>query len=159
MQALVDAAAGKCEAALPAIDGLGGSVTGFPFTADGLQAFVEQSRTQYFLGQIDVRCGREARAKERWRKVAAATGLSDLVWAWGAARRLGDFDSAAWAKRIEAAASKSGSASPYVGATLQAVLGKQGAAWALFQQASIEPDRHMSHHLSRMAMTGNALPQ
>jgi tetratricopeptide (TPR) repeat protein len=158
LQALTEAARSRCDAALAAVDGIGADVSGLPFTKDGLQPFVDTPRTQYLLGQIEARCGRVPQATERWRRVAAATGLADLIWAWGAAKKLDGYNNTEWIRRFEAALTQAGSGSPYTAGVLEAVLGKRAAAWAHFQQTLVLPDRMMSHHLSRMAMAGTGLP-
>jgi tetratricopeptide (TPR) repeat protein len=158
-QALAQAAAGQCDAALAAADGLAGEAPGLPFTWDGLAPFVDAPRTQYLIAQLEAGCGRAARAAERWRRVAAAPGVGDLVWAWGAARKLDGYDNAQWTKRLEAGLAQAASASPYLAGMLEVVLGKRSAGWAHFQQTLLLPDRTMSHHLARMAMAGTGLPE
>ena len=156
LQSLSQAGAGQCDAALATVEGAGGEVPGLAFTKDGLEPFVAAPRTQYLIGQVQAHCGHAAEAKARWRRVAAATGIADLVWAWGAAKKLDGYDNAEWAKRIEAASAQA--AAPYTAGVLEAVLGKRTVAWTHFQEALIQPDRMMSHHLSRMAMGGTGLP-
>jgi len=159
---LTQAAAGQCDLATGAVEGIGAEVPGLPFTKDGLKPFVNAPRTQYLIGQVEARCGHAPDATERWRRVAGATGTADLVWAWGAAKKLDGYDNAAWIKRFEAALAQAtaegGSAPPYTVGLLEAMLGKHTAAWAHFQKALVLPDRMMSHHLTRMAMTGSGLP-
>jgi tetratricopeptide (TPR) repeat protein len=163
LQALSDAANNRCDAALPAVERLGAEAAGLPFTKDGLGPFVDAPRTQYLIGQVEAHCGRELQAKERWRKVAGAAGATDIVWAWGAARKLDGYDNAEWIKRLEAALAQAGAqagyAPPYTVGVLEILLGKKTAAWAHFQQALMLPDLRMSHHLSRLATTGAGLPQ
>jgi tetratricopeptide (TPR) repeat protein len=158
LQALTQAAAGQCDAALAAVDGMGAEVPGLPFTKDGLQPFVNAPRTQYLFGQVEARCNRVPQATERWRRVAAVTDVADLVWAWGAAKKLDGYNNADWAKRIEAALPRATSGAPYAAGMLEAVLGKQSPAWKHFQEAQLLPDRMMSHHLSRLALAGNGMP-
>jgi hypothetical protein len=119
---------------------------------------VNAPRSQYLIGQVEARCGHVPQATTRWRRVAAATGIDDLVWAWGAAKKLDGYNNAEWTKRLEAALAQAESGSPYTAGVLEAVLGKHSAAWAHFQQTILLPDRMMSHHLSRMAMAGTGLP-
>ncbi len=159
LQALTQAAAGQCDTAVAAVDGMGAEVPGLAFTKDGLQTFVDAPRTQYLLGQVDARCGRTAGATERWRRVAASTGIAELVWAWGAAKKLDGYDNAEWSKRLEAALARAEPGQPYTVGVLEAVLGKKSEAWAHFQQTILLPDRLMSHHLARMAMAGVGLPE
>jgi len=159
LQALTQAAGGQCGAALSGVDGIGGAVPGLPFTKDGLEPFVDAPRTQYLIGQVEARCGHAPQANARWRGVAGATGIGNLVWAWGAAKKLEGYDREAWTKRLEAALAQAGSAPPYTAGVLEAVLGKRSAAWAHFQQTLLQPDRLMSHHLSRLAMAGAGLPE
>jgi tetratricopeptide (TPR) repeat protein len=160
LQALSQTAAKDCNSAIKTVDGLGGAVAGLPFTEDGLQPFVDAPRTQYLIGQVEASCGHASQATERWRRVAAATGVGDLVWAWGAAKKLDGYDKAEWTKRLEAALAEAlaRSAPPYTAGVLEAILGKKTAAWAHFQQTLMLPDIMMSHHLCRMAMAGSGLP-
>jgi len=158
LQALSQAAAKQCDVALNTLDGLGGAVAGLPFTNDGLQPFVDAPRTQYLMAQVEANCGNAPRAQKRWRTVTAATGLGDLVWAWGAAKKVDGYDKAEWTKRLEAALAEAQSAPPYTVGVLEVILGKKAAAWAHFEQTLMLPDRMMSHHLSRLAMAGTGLP-
>src|SRR5450755_17085 len=158
LHALTQAAAGQCDAALASAAALGAEAPGLPFTKDGLEAFVDTPRTQYLLGQVEAHCGRRAQATDRWRRVSASTGLGDLVWAWGAAKKLKGYDKQEWTRRLEAALVQASSAPPYTAGALETVLGKQAAAWAHFQRTLLLPDRMMSHHLSRLAMAGTGLP-
>jgi len=159
LQALSKAGANQCTDALQEIDSLGLAVAGLPFTADGLEPFVNAPRIQYLIGQVETHCGRSAQAQERWRRVAGAKGIENLAWAWGAANKLEGYKKDEWIKRFESALPRAESgSSPYLAGVVEALLGKQAPAWKHFQEAIMEPDRHMSHHLSRMAMAGNGLP-
>ena len=158
LQALSQAAAGHCDAALATVDGIATRIPGLPFTDDGLQPFVDAPSTQYLFGQVESRCGRTAQASARWRRVAAAKGNANLVWAWGAAKKLDGYNQDEWHKRLEAARAQGETESPYVAGVLEAVLGKEAAAHAHFEQVLLLPDRHMSHHFTRMAMAGAGLP-
>ena len=158
LQALTQAAAGQCNAALAVVDGIGAESPGLPFTKDGLAPFVDAPRTQYLIAQVETGCGRVPQAGERRRRLAAATGIGDLIWAWGAAKKLDGYNNAEWTNRMEAASAQAASGPPYTAGMLELLLGKRSAAWAHFQQAVLLPDRMMSHHLSRMAMAGTGLP-
>lgn len=157
-QALAQAAAGQCNAALGVTDGIGAEAPGLLFTKDGLSPFVEAPRTQYLIAQVEARCGRAQQAAERWRRVSAATGTANLAWAWGAAKKLNGYNNAQWTNRLEGALAQAASGPPYTAGVLEMVLGKRSAAEAHFQQTLLLPDRQMSHHLSRMAMAGAGLP-
>ncbi|HUE20818.1 MAG TPA: DUF5107 domain-containing protein [Bryobacteraceae bacterium] len=156
LQAFSQAAAGQCDSAKAAVDGIGAAAPGLPFTKDGLEPFVDAARTQYLIGQVEARCGRAPQAAERWRRVAAATGIADLVWASRAARKLDGYNNAEWTQRLEAAlalaSAQAVSGSPYTAGMLEAALGKPAPARAYFEHTLLLPDRMMSHHLSRMAM-------
>ncbi len=154
LQALAQAAAGQCDAALAVVEGIGAEVPGLPFTKDGLEPFVGAPRTGYMIGLVEAGCGRAPQAAERWRRVSAATGIADLIWAWGAAKKLDGYNNVEWTKRLEAASAQAESGPPYTAGVLEAVLGKRSAAWAHFQQTLLLPDRMMSHHLSRLVMAG-----
>jgi Flp pilus assembly protein TadD len=160
LEALSLAAGGRCQAALGNLDGMGAPVPELPFTKDGIEPFVAAPRIQYLFAQIERHCGRPAQAHERCRRIATAGSTGDLVWAWGAAKHLEAYDPTAWRLRLESAlAQADATVEPYTLGTLEAALGKRSAAWSHFQQALLLPDRRMSHHLARMAMHGNALPQ
>jgi hypothetical protein len=106
------------------------------------------------IGLVEAGCGRAPQAAERWRRVSAATGIADLIWAWGAAKKIDGYNNAEWTKRLEAASAQAESGPPYTAGVLEAVLGKRSAAWAHFQQTLLLPDRMMSHHLGRLVMAG-----
>jgi len=159
LQALSEAAAGQCNDAIHAVETLSGVFAGLPFTEDGLRPFVDAPRTQYLIGQVETRCGHAPQAAERWRRVAAATGIAELVWAWRAAQKLDGYNNQEWTKRLEAALDQADSGPPYTAGMLEAALGKQAAARAHFRQTLLVPDRMMAHHLSRMAMAGASLPE
>jgi tetratricopeptide (TPR) repeat protein len=158
IEALAEAAKNQCDAALAITNSLGIEAPGLPFTKDGMQAFVESARTQYLIGQVEAHCGRAAQATERWRRAVADTRPADIVWAWGAAKKLEGYDQQEWTRRLQAARAKIDAERPYFVAILDAVLGKKTEAWAEFQQALLLPDRLMSHHLTRIAMAGVGLP-
>ena len=158
MQALAEASAGQCDAAAATAGNIGAEVAGLAFTKDGLQTFVDAPRTQYLLGRADAACGRKEQAAERWRKVAQSVGGGELVWAWGAARKLDGYDQAAWSKRLESALPRDEARASYAAGLLEIATGKQAAAHAHFRQVLLLPDRRMSHHLARMALTGSGLP-
>ena len=159
MQALRQAAAGQCEAAIATAKGISAEVPGLAFTRDGMGPFVDSARTEYLLGIAESRCGRAARAAERWRRAAAATGLAQLVWAHAAAKKLEGYDDAAWRTRLEAALGHAENGSPYQAGMLETALGNQAAARAHFEEAILLPDRLLTHHLSRLALAGTAIPE
>ena len=158
LQALTQAAAHQCDSALAAIASLAAEASGLPFTKDGVATFVDAPRTQYMIGQVEAGCGRAPEAAQRWKRAAATTGTSNLVWAWGAAKKLDGYNDQEWTKRLEAALAQAGPDSPHNTGMLELALGKRPAAWAHLQQAMLLPDRQMSHHLSRMALSGTGLP-
>ena len=159
LQALSDAGAGKCEAAAATARDIGAEVPGLAFTRDGMEPFVNAARTQYLLGQADARCGRTARASARWRSVGAAKGAMNLVWAHAAAKKLGNYSDAEWRKRVETALSRAEGRSSYMAGMLELALGNQAAARARFAEELRLPDRGLAHHLSRLAMSGAAIPE
>ena len=163
MQALRQAAAGQCEAAVATAKGIGAEVPGLAFTRDGMGPFVDSARIEYLLAVVDSRCGRAARAVERWRRATVATASAQLVWARAAAKKLDGYDDAAWRVRLEAALGRAENGaetgSPYVAGMLEAALGRQAAARAHFEAAILLPDRLMAHHLSRLALAGTAVPE
>jgi len=158
--------AGRGEEAAAIARGLGREVPGVAFTRDGLDAFLATPRSQYLLGVIEASAGREAEAKEHWRKALEARDsfFRAVPYAYFAARRLGGADEAAWRKRLEDALGQSeaflavGTSFPGVVAQSQGMilraLGREDEAKERFRRALLLPDQRLSHFLSRRALDG-----
>ncbi len=156
-----------CKDALIVTQSLGSPVSGLAFTQDGLQPFLNSARSNFLLGEVSFACGQKKRADELYCISAQATGASDIVWAWASARKLDPFDSTEWRSRLTKALSQAESNAEngtargwwlYTTGVLQIALGETQKGKASLQEALLAPETRMSHHLSRLALSG-ATPQ
>jgi len=163
-KALGLARAGRSAEGLAILRALEQEVPGFPFTKDGLAAFVDTPRVQYAAGEVAALAGDPAAARAHWASAVSGTDgfFRGLPWAYLAARRLGNADEASWRSRLEAALREShafleaGTSFPGVvveaqGALLHA-LGREDEARALLNKALVLPDQRLSHFLARRAL-------
>src|SRR5215469_3694500 len=166
-RALALAQTSHCKDALAASKSIGSPVNGLVFTQDGLAPFLDSARSKFLLGEVSLGCGQKRDADESYRRAAQATGPSDAVWAWASARKLEGYDPARWRDRLNTALSQaesgaqiSGSAgwSLYTAGVLQIALGDTQKGSASLREALLAPETRISHHLSRLALSG-ATPQ
>src|SRR5215467_13591376 len=166
-RALAVAQTNHCKDALAASKSIGSPVNGLVFTQDGLAPFLDSARSKFLLGEVSLGCGQKKDADESYRRAAQATGPADAVWAWASARKLEGYDPARWRDRLNAALSQaesgaqiSGSAgwSLYTAGVLQIALGDTQKGSASLREALLAPETRISHHLSRLALSG-ATPQ
>jgi tetratricopeptide (TPR) repeat protein len=164
-KALALARRGQCDRARELTDGLGREVPGLAFTRDGLEPFTQAARTQYLLGQLFDTCGDATAARAAWDKAVAAPDAypqPNLAFAHLAARRLGDARAGAVTPRVEAALESwanrlvVGTNFPGANAAGQGLmlreLGREAEAEAKLREALLQPDKVMSHYLSRAAL-------
>ena len=62
---------GHCDAALSMASQLGAVVPGLYFTKDGMQAFLDSSRTEYLLGELQSGCGHAEEAKKHYERATS----------------------------------------------------------------------------------------
>jgi hypothetical protein len=162
-RALALARAGRCKDGLAVAKSLGSPVRDLVFTQDGLPSFLNSARNNFLLGEVFLACGQKKEADESYRLSAQATGASDIVWAWAAARKLDDYDAAQWRALLSAALSQAEAnvetgSSPgwwlYSAGVLQIALGNTSKGQASLQEALLVPETRMSYHLSRLAIEG-----
>jgi tetratricopeptide (TPR) repeat protein len=160
LNALELARAGRRQEALNAAHGLGKERSGMAFTRDGLEPFLNDARTEYYLGEIESLAGVTDAAREHWRKASGFSGGTGLnaAFASRAARRL-DGSAAAWKTRLEAELARSGNGrgnasglAACARGLMLADLGRKDEAAAALRSAFLLPDRGMSHHLARLAL-------
>src|ERR1035441_6053417 len=72
LEAQSDATAGRCEAALATVDGIGTAVESLVFTRDGLERFIAAPPNQAALGIAEARCGRPEAAARRVQSLSAS---------------------------------------------------------------------------------------
>jgi len=162
-QAIGLARIGHCEEALGTAKTLGSPVAGLAFTQDGLEPLLNSARTNYLLGETYSACRQKEEADRMYRLSAQATDPSDVVWAWGSAKKLRSYDAAQWRERLSSALSQAESntqTSPYQGwsvyslGVLQLALGRDVEGKASLRESLLLPDNRMSYHFSRLALEG-----
>jgi tetratricopeptide (TPR) repeat protein len=162
-RALAAAQSGRCKDALAASKSLGLPVQGLLFTEDGLQPILDSPRTNFLLAEISAACGQQEEAQQEYGLAAQATGASDSVWAWAAAKKLSGYSEALWRERLNSALAQaqsntatSGAASwwLYSAGILQLASGQEDQARASLHEALLHPETHMSHHFTRLALAG-----
>ena len=154
--------AGKCGDALSAARNLGSALPDLNFTHDGLDPILKSARTSYLLGSLFEKCQDASAATRNFALAAAASAPDQIRWAYLSAHKLPDFKQAEWQARLRAAlqqaqARSETSAYPswwfYTAGTLQQELGFVQDAGESFKNALLLPDRMLSYHFTRLAMT------
>jgi tetratricopeptide (TPR) repeat protein len=153
-----------CPAALDVADRLGSPVDGLVFTRDGLALYVNSPRANYILGEVYSACNQPDRATEKFTAASKANVALDLVWSWAASRKLPNFDSKNWNERLESAAERTeklasaegrASSTSLRAALLCIALGQPERAQSELRTAILLPDTNLSHHLARLALSGD----
>ena len=161
LNALELARAGRRQEALNAAHNLGKERSGMAFTRDGLEPFLNDARTEFYLGEIESLAGVMDAAREHWRKASEFSGGTGLnaAFASRAARRLDAGAATAWSTRLEAALARSGNGrgnasglAACAHGLMLADLGRKDEAAAALRSVFLLPDRGMSHHLARLAL-------
>lgn len=132
-------------AAAGIVKGLGAPVPGLAFTNDGLEAFIQAPRFQYYLGVVEARRGLRAEAEAHWRKAAQGGDAFALL----AARSLGAPD---WQQKAVEALSRRSAAYPR--GLLQSLLGRVDEASQSLMEVLRGPDQRLSHYMARRALAG-----
>jgi len=100
--------------------------------------------------------------RQNFESAAGKSDAGEIIWAWFAARQLPAFDQSQWTVRLEstleqvtATAGTSGLSGlwAYNSAMLNRALGREQEAKQGFQQVFLLPDRLLSYHLTREALT------
>jgi hypothetical protein len=163
LQAAGLAKAGDCQNALKTADALGKPVAGLSFTLDGLEPFVEVSRTRYLRGDVYATCAQREKAAQEFAKASEGQGTSNLLWAWAASKKAENpQDSDSKASLLSAAAeadarSKQGSHQGlwhYTAGILWIAAGQTGRGNEQLRETFLSPDDGLSHHLARLALSG-----
>jgi tetratricopeptide (TPR) repeat protein len=156
LNALDQAKAQHCEAAIAIVDRIGSPVHDMAFTNDGLQPFLESARTNYLLGKVNAQCGRPEEARKHFESAASKSGRGEIAWAWLGARQLPAFDQNQWTARLTAqlpqSAGTENSLSVYSTAMINRALGHEQKAEEKFRQVFLLPDHLLSYHLAREGM-------
>ena len=166
-RALADSRAGRAADALRGATELGQPVAGLDFTRDGMAPLLADARVQFLIAGIEDRAGQPAAAGRRRRalvdKHAGRLGAAG-VYAYLAARALGDGRAAGLLERMRSrleasgpAAAAAGGLALYSRALELRECGQTEEARAALQAAIRAADRNLSEHLSREALA--ALPR
>ena len=157
----------RCSDAIASVDSIGKPVPGLAFTRDGLEPFLNSARTQYLIGIVKSTCGHTQEAAANFQRAVQQKNGAQLVWAYAAAKKLGEADASHWQSELTSAldrmernsdpGSQTGSWL-YTAGTLESALGHKAEADAMFRQSLLLPSQTMSHHLSRLALA-NATPE
>jgi tetratricopeptide (TPR) repeat protein len=163
LQAAGLAKAGNCQKALLMADAIGKPVAGLSFTQDGLDPFVEASRTRYLRGDIYLACAQREKAQQEFAKASEGRGTANLLWAWAASKRAAEPpDRDSGSRLLSAAAeadgrSKQGSHQGlwrYTAGILWIAAGQADRGNQALRETFLSPDDGLSHHLARLALSG-----
>jgi hypothetical protein len=155
----------NCKTALDVADRLGSPVDGLAFTKDGLGPYLNSPRANYILGEVYSACSQPDRATEKFTVASKANSDSDLVWSWAASRKLANFDAKNWNERLQSATEKTEklaaadgheSSSLLRAGLLCIALNQSDRAKSYLRAAILLPDTNLSHHLARLALSGDA---
>ena len=151
----------KAEAAALAAT-FGQPVPGFDFTKDGMKAFVDAPRFQYYSGELQALLGNDAAARAHWRRAAAGRDFRQTAFAYRAAQRLGEASEAEWRPRLEAALAEAdtylfrGGHYPAVATCARGMLlralGRGAEGDEALRQVFVLPDKGLPHHIARLAL-------
>ena len=161
-EALALAREGHKDEARALAESLGRPVPGLAFTGDGMKAFVDAPRFQYYAGELQSRLGDDAAARAHWRRAAAGRDFRQTAFAYRAARRLGEAGEADWRPRLEAALAEAdtylfrGGHYPAVATLARGLLlralGRTAEGDEALRAVFTLPDKGMPHHVARLAL-------
>lgn len=161
------ARAGKNADASIVARAVGKPVPNLPFTRDGMEPFLNQPRTQYLLGVVESLCGNAVEAQAHWQRALPSSGYyrlrgAGLAYAALAASKLHVSEEPELKRRVAQTLAEIDEREPsdegvsgmqaYSRGMLLLAVGKTAEARENFQRALWQPDRLMSHYLSRTAM-------
>jgi tetratricopeptide (TPR) repeat protein len=153
----------KAEAAALAA-AFGQPVPGFDFTKDGMAAFVNAPRFQYYCGELQALLENETAARELWKRAGAGRDFRQTAFAYRSAQRLGEASEAEWRPRLQAALDEADTylfrgghypalATAARGMLLRA-LGRVAEGDDALREVIVLPDRALAHHIARLALEG-----
>jgi tetratricopeptide (TPR) repeat protein len=140
----------------------GQAVPGLDFTKDGMKAFVDSPRFQYYCGELQSLLGNEAAAREHWKRSATGHDFRQTAFAWRSARRFGEVSETEWRARLEKALAEAetylfrGGHYPAVATCARGMLlralGRVPEGDLALRQVFVLPDKGMPHHMARLAL-------
>jgi len=119
------------------------------------------------LADVYASCGQKPEAEALFEDVSKSTEISDLFWAWSAAKHHQGYDAATWTSRLKAGiehaekASRGGSSPAwwrYTAGTLRVAAGEKAEGESELREVFLFPDSRMCHHLARLALANATLP-
>jgi tetratricopeptide (TPR) repeat protein len=162
--ALSMAQQGECSDAIKAVDDLAQPVPDLAFTRDGIEPFLQSARLTYLMGSVYKSCAAPDKARSSFKQAAEKLSFGDAAWAWKASQQLPDFDHGSAQQKLQSILERvkksESSDSPggwwfYNVGMLDAGSGNTQQAAREFREALLSPDTLMTHHLTRLAMSGN----
>jgi tetratricopeptide (TPR) repeat protein len=165
-RALSQAQHGQCPEAIKIVDHLAEPLPDLDFTHDGLEPFLRSARMNYLLGAVFKSCNMPEKSQASFKKAAEQSNSVDAVWGWKASQQLPNFDPGAAKQKLQDILQQlknSGENSMprgwwfYNTALLDGALGNSQQAEKEFRDALLSPDVLMTHHLTRLATSGNTL--
>jgi tetratricopeptide (TPR) repeat protein len=161
-QAFALAGEGRRAEAAALAASFGQPVAGFDFTKDGMAAFVDAPRFQYYCGELLAQLGNDVAAREHRRRAAGGRDFRQAAFAFRAAQRLGEADDGTWRPRLEAALTEAdlylfrGGHYPAVATCARGMLlralGRQREGEEALRQVFVLPDKGMPHHIARLVL-------
>ena len=151
---------GKCDDALKLAQSLGTAVPDLAFTHDGLDPFLQSSRTNYLLAQAYERCGNADVAQQKLKTAIGATAPDQVHWSYLAAQKMDGFNREQWQERLKTAFDQAAVRSEtsqypswwmYSAGLLARDLGRTDETRARFHKALLLPDRMLAYHFTRLA--------
>jgi tetratricopeptide (TPR) repeat protein len=163
-RALSMAHQGECSDAVKVVDDLDQPVPDLAFTRDGLEPFLQSARFTYLIGTVYQSCKVPDKALSSFKQAAEKSSFADAAWAWKASQQLPDFDPGSAKQKLQSIldrvkkSNEGDSASGlrfYNAGMLEEALGNTEQASREFREALSSPDRLMTYHLTRLAMSRN----
>jgi tetratricopeptide (TPR) repeat protein len=162
LQTFALARAGRREDAGALAAAFGQPAAGLDFTKDGMKAFLDAPRFQYYWGELEAQLGDEAGAREHRRKAAGGRDFRQAAFAYRAAQKLGEAGDAEWRPRLEAALAEAdlylfrGGHYPALATCARGMLlralGRASEGDEALRQVFVLPDKGMPHHMARLAL-------
>ena len=162
LQAFALARQGQKDEAKALAAAFGQRTPGFDFTKDGMRAFVDAPRFQYYWGELQAQLGDDAGARGHWRRAAGGRDFRQAAFAYRAAQELGEAGDAEWRPRLEAALAEAdlylfrGGHCPALATCARGMLlralGRTSEADEALRHVFLLPDKGMPHHMARLAL-------
>jgi tetratricopeptide (TPR) repeat protein len=165
-----DAAAreGRCADALQILDSFDHETPGLEFARGGFADLLQPAIVQRQIASIESTCGRQSQARQRLARLARNAGPHSgplqIALAFDAARALGEADGDVWHRRLiealdaasralEAGTTSAPGTLQLASGLLLRALGREAEAARALADVFKLPDRNLSYHLARSALS------